>query len=345
MISVKKENWNSYEKKPVILYKITNNYLDIEIINYGAIIKKLCTPDKNNIFENIILGYDSFEEYLKNPAYFGSIIGRNAGRIKNGSLNINNTSFQLTKNNGSHQLHGGFNGLHNRIWDSSYEIIEDKAILTFTTTSSHLEEGYPGNLKIIVKYIIQNNKLTIEYNGYTDQLTYLNLTNHTYFNLSGNYKENILNHEISLKTEGFFKVNSETLPTEFSFPYGPFDLNNKKIFRDILLDNDEQIKIVNQGLDHPFILKNNTNISGIIYEPKSGRKLELITDQKSVVIYSGNYLDEIKNISNNIKGQKYLGFCLETQDIPDITNINYSNISFTTNKNPYYQRTTFIFSN
>ncbi|SJZ71217.1 aldose 1-epimerase [Cetobacterium ceti] len=332
------------DKEEVLLYKVKNEFLHIEFLNYGGIIRKISTPDKNGNFENIVLGFNSIEEYEENPAYFGAIIGRNAGRIKSGLLKIKDKVYNLNLNNGNNNIHGGIKGLHNKIWKSSYEIINNKFTLTLKTTSSHLEEGFPGNINFTVIYILEENTLSINYLGTTDMPTYLNLTNHTYFNLSGNLKNNILSHKIKLNSEKYIQVDSETLPREITLGKDSFNLKEYKFFKDIFNSKEDQIEIANKGFDHPFILEKNKELDGVIIDSLSKRKIEFFTDQPVVVIYTGNYLQEIKNVYDHISGEKYLGFCLETQDYPDVLNFLPNLGKITTKDNPYIQNTKFIFS-
>lgn len=325
-------------------YLIKTNILEVEILSYGGIIRKLLTPDKYGNWENIVLGFNTMEKYEKNSAYFGCIVGRNAGRIGGASFEIENQKYNLAQNSGKNNIHGGINGLHNRVWESTYEVSDETTIITLKTFSPDLEEGFPGNIHFTVKYIIKDGDITIDYEGITDKTTYLNLTNHTYFNLSGNLKKNILKQEIYLNANGYLEVNDETLPIQIGKDEAFYSPAESVLFEGALTSNHEQVKIVNGGYDHPFILSKDREIDGWIFDKDSGRKLEFITDQPIVVIYTGNYLDTVDTIYDNFKGSKHLGFCLETQDIPDIFNYSPENIKLYTPEIPYRQKTTFKFS-
>lgn len=328
----------------VLQYTLKNEHIEVEILNYGGIIRKLSTPDKNGVFENIVLGFDSIEEYEINSPYFGCIIGRTAGRIKDGTIKIQDKTYNLALNNGKNNIHGGINGLNKRVWKSDYSVDDKKASVILKTFSPHLEEGYPGNINFTVTYTLKENELIIDYLGETDQVTYLNLTNHSYFNLSGNLKRSILKQEVCLYSNGYLEVDHETLPIEVGKDEAFYSPNSPVMFEKPLTACHDQIKIVNQGYDHPFILSKDKEIDGWIYDKVSGRKLEFITDQPVVVIYTGNYLDEIKNLYENFSGSKHLGFCLETQDYPDIFNIFPEKVRFYSPEKSYTQKTIFKFS-
>lgn len=179
------------------VYKLENEFLKVELLNLGATIKKLEVKDKNGNFRNVVLGFDDIEKYRENPAYFGAVIGRTAGRIKNAELKIGDKTYNLDSNNNRNTLHGGKNSISHRFW--TVEKIENG--LVFSIDSPHLDNGYPANLKIKVSYILNKNELELRYFAKADSLTYLNLTNHSYFNLSGNPENTIY--------EDILKINSD----------------------------------------------------------------------------------------------------------------------------------------
>ena len=322
----------------VIKYTAEFPKLKAEFLNYGCTIKSLYTPDKNGKMENIVLGFDSFENYEKEPpCYFGCVVGRIAGRTQNGILDIKGDLYQLTQNNGRNNLHGGKNGLHNRVWESKIEEIENKAVITFKTFSPHLEEGFPGDLEITVKYIVDENSISIEYEGIPDSDTYLSLTNHVFFNLSGDFKRDILEQNLNFNAKGYYAVDEEILPMELIEKDEIFSPREDFNLGKALSLNHEQIKIVGNGYDHPFLLEKTSDIDGYGEDTVSGRRVEFITDQPIVVLYTGNFVDTVSNY------KKYMGFCLETQDYPDVKNLVPEKMEIYSKIKPYTQKTTYIF--
>ncbi|MGL6064143.1 MAG: aldose epimerase family protein [Fusobacteriaceae bacterium] len=320
-------------KEEVFIYTLKNEKIEVEILNYGGIIKKILTPDKNGNWENIVLGFDTLEEYEINEPYFGCITGRVAGRIKEGKLTIDNKLYSLEINNGSNNIHGGINSLNTKVWAGTVEKLSDKGSIILTYHSPHLENGFPGAIDFTVKYTLENENLTISYIGEADRNTYINLTNHSYFNLSGNQKRNIYDSFLTLSSENFLEVDTNTLPikikkTEDSI----FDFRNGQLLGEVLTKENKDTKIVGGGIDHGFILEKACDLGGFLKNEISGREMSFKTDQPTVVIYTGNYLKE-----------KHLGICFETQDYPDIFNLNLDNINiYSPNKN-YTQNTTFTF--
>lgn len=323
----------------IIKYNIIGSKIKVEVLNYGCTVKSLYTPNKYGVLENIVLGFETLEEYeVENTPYFGCVIGRVAGRTKNARLKIRDKDYQLTKNNGANNLHGGFEGLHRRVWQSSYILEEQSITLIFKLKSMHLEEGFPGEVDFIIKYIVEENALSIIYEGFPDRETFLNLTNHMYFNLSGNCKENILKEEVKINALGYYEVNEEILPQKLVEKDEIFSPDNVVILEKSLKTNSKQIEIVGGGYDHPFLLSKQEKIDGYAVDKKSGRKLEFITDQPIVIFYTGNFLEE----SSNYK--KHSGFCLEAQDYPDIANLSPKNMKIYSSQNLYTQKTSYIFS-
>lgn len=319
--------------KEVFNYKIKNKYLEIEILSLGGIIKSLKVPDKNGVFENIVLGYETLKEYENDRNHYSCITGRNAGRIKNGILKIDEIEYFLEKNNGNNNLHGGPNGLNKMNWEGEFlSVKENKAILSLKLRSEHLESGFPGNVEFTVNYIVDKNTLTLEYFGNSDRNTYINLTNHAYFNLTGNHEKNILNMDLDLKVIGYGKVDKETLPIEYDYEECIIEKNKKNRLKNIIKSGHEQVEIVGGGIDHPFILSKDNIYDGVLVDEESGRVLKFKTDQPVVVIYTGNFLDI-----------KHTGICFETQDYPDVFNSIPEKINIYNEKNKYYQKTTFGF--
>lgn len=316
----------------VFLYNFSNKYIDIEILSYGGVIKSLKVPDRNGNFENVVLGYNSLKEYENDPYHYACITGRIAGRTKDAILKIDEIEYQLSKNNGKNNLHGGDKTLHNRNWQSKAEIVEGEGVLTLETFSPHLEEGFPGNVNFKVIYRINKNKLTIEYNGFSDRNTYLNLTNHAYFNLSGNFKETVASQDVKINAESYGWVNEETLPISIEKENLFIKMSEYSNLNEILESEHQQVKIVGGGIDHPFILSKASEYDVELKDERSGRVLFVKTDQPVAVIYTGNFLEK-----------KYNGICFEMQDYPDIQNFMPSKLKIYNKIEKYQQNTEFLF--
>lgn len=315
------------------VYTLENNFLKIEILNLGACIKKIELKDKNNIPRNIVLGYDNLEEYIENPAYLGAIIGRTAGRIKNGILNIDGKEYNLSINNSTNILHGGKNSISHRFWN--IEKLNNKIICTIK--SPNLENGYPGNIDIKIEYILSENELEIKYYADTDRETYLNLTNHSYFNLSGDYTNTIYEDILLINSDYFLGINENSIPTNLiSLDDSIFNFRVPKKIKDFFSGDDEQKDLANNGIDHPYILNNKNAV--IIKNENTGIKMSVETDNPAVVIYTANYLNEIGF-------KKHSAICFETQEAPNLFQDKKLNINptFIDENNSYQKYTKFIF--
>ena len=226
-------------------YLLTNGQCEVEIITYGGIITSIKVPDKNNNLIDVALGFETLDPYLKDHPYFGAIVGRYANRIDNGKFTINNMDYNLPINNNGTSLHGGIKGFDKVNWDVVSYDSEKKRYIKLNYLSKDLEEGYPGNLNIYVTYSLSDdNELTVEYEAESDKATVLNLTQHTYFNLSGESSGDILNHELELDADSFLPVNEKIIPTGEIKNVGdtPFDFREKKkIGRDLNQIDDQLI--------------------------------------------------------------------------------------------------------
>jgi aldose 1-epimerase len=305
----------------VYLYTLENkNGLKAEIINYGGIIASLYVPDKEGKVDDIVLGFDTFEGYLENPSpYFGAIIGRHANRIEDACFELNGKIYKLFNNDGKNHLHGGRKGFDKVIWE-----VTDKTdnMMRLFYRSIDGEEGYPGNLDVYVKYTLTNeNELSIEYEAKSDADTVVNLTNHSYFNLSGHSSGNILKHELKIYADEFTVNNNECIPTgEIIKVEGtPMDFREFKPLEPGLKSSDKHILCVG-GYDHNFVL----NVSGQkpelcaeVYDPASGRKMQVFTTSSGVQLYTGNYLNKDIVGKGGVPYQKWSGLCLETQVFPN----------------------------
>lgn len=313
--------FGSLNGKNVKSYTIkTDNGMELTCIEYGCIITEINVRDREEDLENIVLGFDTIEEYINHSPYFGCIIGRTAGRIENASFQLDGVSYELPKNDGVNNLHGGPHGFHNAVWESSVEAQENEVNITFSHTSPDGEEGFPGNLQVTVIYTVNNaNELTITYRAVSDKKTVVNLTNHSYFNLSGNLKRTVLDHELILKSDSFLELDSSLIPTGKILPVEGtvFDFRKGRQILQGVESEHPQTKLVGGGYDHPFLLNDNHQKEISLLDRESGRKIDIETDEPCVVLYTGNMLEghyEIRGKQSN----KYLGLCLETQKPPNM---------------------------
>ena len=325
MSKLKIEDFGNVKGQQAHLFKIEfKGKLKVEVTNYGCIVRTLEIPDRKGKLEDVVLGYDKLEQYLKNIPYFGAVIGRYSGRIENGEFSIDGKKYKVARNNGDNHLHGGKIGFDKVIWEAEAIENEDSVILKFKYTSSDGEENYPGELKTQVTYTFRENEFRINYRATTDKPTIINLTQHTYFNLSA-CQEDILDHELQLNASKYVPINSSSIPTgELNNVTGtPFDFTkSKQIGKDIFQDN-MQLKFGN-GYDHSWKIKEKTdqktNYAGKLYHSKSGRLIEFHSSVPGVTVYTSNFLHDQFIGKNKIAYQKHFGVCLETQYFPNSPN-------------------------
>jgi aldose 1-epimerase len=338
------------DESEIYSYTLKNkNGMTAEIINYGAIVVSLTVPDRNGKFDDVVHGYDNIESYVADKNYFGCIVGRYGNRIGKGKFNLDGRVYQLGINNGENHLHGGETGFCKRVWNAEQINNGSNPALKLTYFSKDGEEGYPGNLTITVIYTLtDNNELKIEYSGTTDQNTIFNPTHHSYFNLSGNPNTTILDHELMINADKTTPVDKGLITTgEFSdVANTPMDFRSpKKIGKDINADY-EQLKF-GLGYDHNWVLngwdKKVNKIAGL-YEPLSGRFMEVYSDQPGLQFYSGNFLNGTVTGKKGIKYQYRSALCLEAQCFPDSPNkIQFPSASLKPGE-VYHQTTIYKFS-
>jgi aldose 1-epimerase len=311
--------------REVNIYSFTNSKgYTAKVTDFGAKLVSLVVPDKNGKLANVILGYDSLSQYLKGDSYFGATVGRYANRIAKGKFTLNEKEYQLALNNGVNHLHGGPGGYHSVLWKS--EVIDKDGIpaLKLSYTSPDGEEGYPGNLEISVTYSWNDsNELTIDYAATCDQDTYINLTHHSLFNLKGAGDGDILDHELMLAADTYTPVDSTLIPTGTmdSVKNTPFDFNTAVAVGKRINDDYGQLKI-GKGYDHNWVLKSSklTDLAASLYEPVSGRLMEVYTTEPGIQFYSGNFLDGSQKGHGNLPYNFRDGLALETQHFPDSPN-------------------------
>lgn len=300
----------------VFLYTLTNDRgLQVSIITYGGAITSLKTPDRDGNLGDIVLGYETLEAYTSNRRYFGALIGRHANRISRGKFSLNGINYQLPQNNGANHLHGGFNGFDKRVWSAR----DDGEVLHLSYFSKDGEESYPGNLSAEVDFRLLNNELRVDYRATTDRDTLVNLTNHSYFNLKGT--GTILDHELTLNADSFTPVSKDLIPNGEirSVEATPMDFRKGKTIGSEIGAPYDQLGFTG-GYDHNFVLNDydgSLKPALRLYEPSTGRILEVITTQPGMQFYSGNFLDGTLIGRNGVAYVKYAGLCLEPQHFPD----------------------------
>jgi len=318
-LSIMKKPFGFTDNQEVFLYTLTNkNGITAEITNYGGIITRILTPDRHGKPGDIVLGYDSLQEYISNNPYFGAIAGRYANRISKGEFSLDGKTYKLATNNGNNHLHGGNKGFDKVVWNAR-EIQDSVSVgLELTYLSKDGEEGYPGNLDVKVVYTLtDNDEFETVITATTDKACPVNLCNHTYFNLT-TADTNILGHILSIVASQLTDVNSELIPTGALPPVAgtPMDFNTPH-------QVGSRIGQVHGGYDHNYVLdktKGELALAAILLDPKSGREVKIYTTQPGIQFYSGNFLDgSITGKGGKIYHQHY-GLCLETQHFPDSPN-------------------------
>jgi aldose 1-epimerase len=307
-------------------YTLTNAQgIEVRIMTYGAAITSLKTPDRQGHFQNIVLGFDDLDLYLKGVPYFGATVGRYANRIAGGKFALDGKTYQLPQNDGSNSLHGGTRGCDKRVWTAEPLKTEHGEALRLTYVSADGEEGYPGQLTVHVTYTLRDNDtLAIEYSATTTAPTPVNLANHAYFNLTGDPKNTILNHVLTINADRFTPVDKNLIPTGELRPVTgtPLDFRKPEVIGSRIEDNNEQLHL-GHGYDHNWVLNKPVpdamTLAAVLTDPPSGRSLEVRTTQPGLQFYSGNFLDG-KPAGGGTVFSHRTGLCLETQHFPDSPN-------------------------
>lgn len=307
----------------VTLYTLHNKSgMKAEITNYGGIVVSLTAPDRDGHFEDIVLGYETLAEYEKENPYFGALIGRYGNRIGKGQFMLDGETYQLTVNDGQNHLHGGERGFDKVVWDAKMEEAENGPSLLLGYVSQDGEEGYPGTLHAVVRYTLSHeNELLIEYEADTDRATPVNLTHHSYFNLSGNAKRDILGHSLEIHAEQFTPVDDTLIPTGEYRPVegSPFDFRSAKLIGQDIEADDEQLRY-GLGYDHNWVIDRDADKEwrqvATLSDPESGRVMTIHSNEPGLQFYSGNFLDGSLVGKGAVYTHRY-GLCLETQHFPD----------------------------
>lgn len=316
---IMKANWGQADGKDVFLFTLTNaKGNQAKISNYGGVLTSWVVPDKNGSSNSIVVGFDSLAGYLAKPPYFGALVGRYGNRIGNAKFTLDGKTYTLAANNGKNSLHGGLKGFDKQVWDASTEG-DSIPSLTLKYISKDGEEGFPGNLSVTVQYTLtDDDELKIEYSAETDKATPINLTNHSYFNLTGDVSNTILDHKLQINADNYTPVDTSLITTGEIKPVKgtPFDFTSStKIGARI-----EQVK---GGYDHNFVLNSKDGSlqqAAILTDSISGRKLEVFTTEPGMQFYTGNFLDgSLKNHDGKPINQ-HSAMCMETQHFPDSPN-------------------------
>lgn len=303
-------------------YTLINRFgMKVEVLNYGGIIKEICVPNRQGVLKNVVLSYDDLSEYVNDSLYLGATIGRTAGRIENATIDIDGVEYKLDKNNGANTLHGGYEGFNKKIMKSRCKETEKYSMLELDFTSYDGECGFPGTLDVKIEYYLmkEDNTLEINMKAKSNKKTYINMTNHTYFNLSNIIEDTISKHGLELNANEYAPVSEDMIPR-----YGwksvrgtKFDFTIPKLLSDVIKNcNNEGF-----GVDNPFKIVSNNKYSKALLasrliDENSGRFMEVYTNQPHMVIYTGNFLDT-PNMKDTVKFKKHNGICFEAQEVPN----------------------------
>ncbi len=321
------ENFVSeYEGKPTALYTLKNaNGMEVCVTNFGGRIVSIMVPDRNGDFKDVVLGFDSVQAYFpeNNLSDFGASIGRYANRINQGKIVIDGETIQLPQNNFGHCLHGGPTGWQYKVYGAN-QLNDSTLVLTMDSPDG--DNNFPGNVKAEVTYsLTADNSIDIAYKATTDKPTYINMTNHSYFNLNGNPNEPITNNILTVNASRFTPVDSTYMTTgEILDVKGtPMDFTAaKEVGAEIEMVDYEQIKFGN-GYDHNWVLDtagDDSQVAATLYSPTTGIKLEVLTNEPGIQVYTGNFLDGTVTGKHGIVYKQRTGICLETQKYPDTPN-------------------------
>ncbi|MBH1939556.1 galactose mutarotase [Mobilitalea sibirica] len=308
------------------LYTISNNNgMKVTFTDYGANIVSIIVPDAQGNMADVALGFENLTGYEENKPYFGALIGRHSNRIAGAKFELNGKIYELDKNDGENNLHGGYTGYHKFIYDTEIYQEEDIISIEFSRLSPHMEQGFPGNLDISVTYsLTESNELVIEYHAVSDRDTIVNLTNHTYFNLAGHNAGSILDHKVWIKANQFTPTSDDLIPTGelWDVTGTPMDFRTLKSIRQDI-DADYKPLLQAGGYDHNYVL----DITGgevekvsEVVEETSGRRMEIYTDMPGMQIYTGNMIEPVEHCKGGATYQKRDGVCFETQYFPNSCN-------------------------
>ncbi|HZP03844.1 MAG TPA: aldose epimerase family protein [Terracidiphilus sp.] len=343
---VKMSIWgHTADGTPVPIYTLRSGQIEVRVMAYGAKLVSVKTPDRSGKMADVVLGYDSLENYLNDSqTHFGSIVGRYGNRIALGKFTLDGKTYQIPINNGPNALHGGTMGFDRHVWQSK----EVPNGAEFTLVSPDGDMGFPGTLTAHVKYTVQGNTLRIDYSATTDKDTVLNITNHAYFNLNGDDKGTILNQKIQIDAERYTPTDAGLIPTGELAPVAgtPLDFRKPEVIGARINDDNAQLKLAG-GYDFNFVLDGKMGTmhpAATVADPESGRKMTVETTEPGVQFYSGNFLDGTFTGRHGVKYVRNTGFCLETQHFPDSPNHPNFPSTVVHPGQTFHSTTTFTFS-
>lgn len=335
------------KNKDTNVYCAKSKYLICEIIQKGATIYRLFAPDRHGNLKNVVLSLSNPEDYSHNTIYAGTTLAPCAGRVRHGTLIIDDIHIQLDLNENIHHLHGGTTNASIKDWivDSVYDTDEGQAIRLFLVLPHGLC-GYPGYRQLFVTYLLSDYYLSIHFEAETDRPTWLSMTNHTYWNLSGDFSKSALNHELAISADQVIFNDSSHIPMSVQNVINtPFDFRTSTKISNYFSPLSKHPQLTNaKGYNNAFILKTNMNSKAILYDETSGRKMLLETDSPTLVFYSGGYLNHNTLLDGNIPASDSCALALEAQDFPDSPNFNKANFSILRPGETYSQKIKFVFS-
>ena len=348
-MSIKKE-FGIVNEKAVYLFTIKNSKgMVAQITSYGATLVSLVVEGNNGQFDDVVLGYDKLESYLKYKNFFGATVGRIANRIENSSFELNGVQYNVAKNEGENHLHGGIVGFDKVIWEEKLQEKESNECIEFSYHSKDGEEGYPGNLDVRVKYTVtEDNELKIEYFAISDKDTIVNLTNHSYFNLTGQGSGDVLKHKIMINADKFTVNDKYSIPTGEILEVDNTPMDFKKLtYIGENIDSDYEQIIFGSGYDHNWIINNSgkkLEKAAEVHDEKSGRVMEVYTTKPGIQFYSANFLTGLEPGKGGSTYVKRGAFCLETQYFPNAINTPNFPSPILKAENKYEHCTIFKFS-
>lgn len=304
---------------------VNRNGVTARILTYGAVVRSLVVPDRGGKMEDVVLGYDSLQDYVNDKSYFGAVVGRYGNRIAGGRFQLDGKEYELAVNDGENHLHGGKIGFNKVLWEAEPLSQGPEPSLRLRYVSPDGEEGYPGTVTLTVTYTLTNqNELRVDYEGVTDEPTVLNPTQHSYFNLSGSFTRTILDHVLTIEADSFTPVGRGLIPTGqlMNVTGTPLDFRTPTPIGARIDEPFEQL-VLGGGYDHNWVLRGSAGQvrkAAELYEPSSGRRLTVYTDQPGIQFYSGNFLDGSAKGKGGIAYGRRTGLCLETQTFPDSPN-------------------------
>jgi aldose 1-epimerase len=344
-LSLSESSFGMIEDDAVYFFKLSNGTIEVGLTNYGCTIVSIVTPDKSGQLQNIVAGFDNLYQYTQDHPYFGNVIGRYANRIAKGEFFIDGELFQLELNDGINHLHGGVEGFSRKVWQIESLIRQNDHVgVVFSYTSPDGEEGYPGNLRVTVSYLLfANNSLNIRYHAITDRPTIISLTNHSYFNLSGFNADTIYNHYLQVNASSYTVKNEKNTPSGViaSIEHTPLDFSKPELIGKCIHELKED-----KGYDHNFVLKNNhkeVSIAAHLFDLETGRSLKVLTNQPGLQVYTANWWDGKLIGSQNKKYKQHSAIALETQSFPDSPNHDHFPSSVLRPSMVYEKETIFLF--